>query len=256
MKQLIVIVILNFFCICSYAQFDNNIIQMFNQMIQYGDQALKDQKERYEQIMEESRRNMTVSTVILPSGKTDVYKALVTLSTPLGLEDLIIEYAPAEDVGDSYQLIEDFKRVSLSNCVVIQNYVWLPDILKPGYILRLRKIGASEALSLDYIPSKESSDYTAFKSTANNNLSILSSMYSGNSSSYPSFSYPNSSSGTGSGSSNHKTSACSMCGGTGEVVASTASYVGGTKWCSKCNKEVSEGHYHNTCPSCGGKGYR
>lgn len=97
MKQFIVIVIFNFFCICSYAQFDNNMMQMFNQMIQYGDQALKDQKERYEQIMEESRRNMTVST---------------------------------------------------------------------------------------------------------------------------------------------------------------ASYVGGTKWCSKCNKEVSEGHYHNTCPSCGGKGYR
>lgn len=50
-------------------------------------------------------------------------------------------------------------------------------------------------------------------------------------------------------------SSCSRCGGTGEIIESTASYVGGTKWCSKCNKEVPEGHYHTTCPVCGGKGY-
>lgn len=50
-------------------------------------------------------------------------------------------------------------------------------------------------------------------------------------------------------------SSCSRCGGTGEIIESTASYVGGTKWCNKCNKEVSEGHYHTTCPVCGGKGY-
>lgn len=63
-----------------------------------------------------------------------------------------------------------------------------------------------------------------------------------------------SSPGNSSGSSSSKSS-CSRCGGTGEIIESTASYVGGTKWCSKCNKEVPEGHYHTPCPVCGGNSY-
>lgn len=49
---------------------------------------------------------------------------------------------------------------------------------------------------------------------------------------------------------------CSLCEGTGEVVAYSVSYVGGLVYCKKCGKDVPEGHYHNTCPSCRGKGYR
>lgn len=52
------------------------------------------------------------------------------------------------------------------------------------------------------------------------------------------------------------TSKCTLCNGTGEVVAYSASFVGGLKYCKKCDKEVTEGHYHNTCPSCRGTGYR
>ncbi len=51
-------------------------------------------------------------------------------------------------------------------------------------------------------------------------------------------------------------SKCSLCDGTGEVVAYSASYVGGLKYCKKCDKDVPEGHYHNICPSCKGNGSR
>lgn len=253
MRQFIIFFVFSLFCIGSYAQFDSNLMQMLEQTIQYADRAMKENNERYEQIMENTRKNMTASAVILPSGKTDIYKALITISTTLGLDDLIIEYAPGEEGIFSYQPTGEFKRINLNNCVVIGNYVWLPDVLKPGYILRLSKDRASKELYAGYIPPKESSDYISFKNKANENLSILSAMFSGNSySTYPSYS----NSSGGSGSSSHQTSTCSMCGGTGEVISSTASYVGGTKWCSKCNKEVSEGHYHNTCSSCGGTGRR
>jgi len=52
---------------------------------------------------------------------------------------------------------------------------------------------------------------------------------------------------------------CSYCNGTGHIDGYVATY-GNTdqKWCSECGKYVSAGHCHgcNTCPSCGGTGYR
>ena len=46
---------------------------------------------------------------------------------------------------------------------------------------------------------------------------------------------------------------CGQCNGTGKVIANTASY-GLEKWCSECNRKVSAGHYHATCPGCKGRG--
>lgn len=257
MKRFIIVFVFALFCMGSYAQFDNNLMQMLEQTMQYADRAMKENNERYEQIMENTRKNMTATAVILPSGKTDIYKALITISTTLGLNDLIIEYVPGEEDVFSYQPIGKFKRVNLENCVVIGNYVWLPDILRPGHILRLRKVGSSKELYSCYIPSKESSDYVSFKMKASENLSILSAMFSGNSySTYPSSSYSNSSDHTGS--SNHQPSTCSMCNGKGWIKGNSTPTYGNmdTHWCSDCGEQVSASHSHDICPSCGGKGSR
>lgn len=48
---------------------------------------------------------------------------------------------------------------------------------------------------------------------------------------------------------------CSFCGGTGWITNDDApDFTGGTKWCSRCNKEVRMSHSHEKCPSCGGSG--
>lgn len=48
---------------------------------------------------------------------------------------------------------------------------------------------------------------------------------------------------------------CSFCGGTGWITNDDApDFIGGTKWCSRCNKEVRMSHSHEKCPSCGGSG--
>lgn len=52
---------------------------------------------------------------------------------------------------------------------------------------------------------------------------------------------------------------CSYCNGTGRIDGYVAAYGNiDQKWCSECGKNVSAGHCHgcNTCPSCGGDGYR
>ena len=51
---------------------------------------------------------------------------------------------------------------------------------------------------------------------------------------------------------------CSHCNGSGDDAYSTgmSGYGTQTKWCSKCNKNVSMDHAHRTCPYCNGTGYR
>ncbi len=51
---------------------------------------------------------------------------------------------------------------------------------------------------------------------------------------------------------------CSHCNGSGDDAYSTgmSGYGAQTKWCSKCNKNVSMDHAHRTCPYCNGTGYK
>ena len=49
---------------------------------------------------------------------------------------------------------------------------------------------------------------------------------------------------------------CGNCGGKGWIPANTATFGSNKKtWCSGCGKNVPVGHYHQTCPSCKGKGW-
>ena len=61
-----------------------------------------------------------------------------------------------------------------------------------------------------------------------------------------------------SGSNTHSTrtpKTCGACGGKGWIASTrgVASF-GLEKWCSECGKTVPSSHYHETCPSCNGKG--
>ena len=50
---------------------------------------------------------------------------------------------------------------------------------------------------------------------------------------------------------------CGLCGGKGWIPNNTrvASFgISEPKWCAECNKTVPTTHYHETCPSCKGKG--
>ena len=50
---------------------------------------------------------------------------------------------------------------------------------------------------------------------------------------------------------------CTYCNGTGEITKEDGFSLGlGTKYCDKCKKPVSKGHYHAPCPFCHGKGYQ
>lgn len=50
---------------------------------------------------------------------------------------------------------------------------------------------------------------------------------------------------------------CSLCKGKGWIAGSKTPTYGnsGTHWCSECSKTVNASHSHDSCPSCGGKGY-
>lgn len=63
----------------------------------------------------------------------------------------------------------------------------------------------------------------------------------------------NSSSSTTSNEYKRKKKRCQRCNGSGTVIDYCTGF-GNTKWCSKCGKEVSDSHYHTTCPSCKGAG--
>lgn len=50
---------------------------------------------------------------------------------------------------------------------------------------------------------------------------------------------------------------CGTCDGTGKIEDSVANFgITDKKWCSECGEYKTNGHYHKTCPSCKGKGYR
>ncbi len=51
---------------------------------------------------------------------------------------------------------------------------------------------------------------------------------------------------------------CSHCNGSGDDAYNTgmSGYGTQTKWCSKCNKNVSMDHAHRRCPYCNGTGYK
>ena len=50
---------------------------------------------------------------------------------------------------------------------------------------------------------------------------------------------------------------CGVCGGKGSIVEYTAGFGLSTrKYCSDCGKDVDGTHYHKTCTSCHGKGYK
>lgn len=69
----------------------------------------------------------------------------------------------------------------------------------------------------------------------------------------PDNSSSNSSSSTTSNRYKRKKKRCQHCNGSGTVIDYCTGF-GNTKWCSKCGKEVSDSHYHTTCPSCKGAG--
>lgn len=247
--------------ICSYAQNNSYLEQLFDQAVKTYENASKQQKEIYEKAMKNAKENMTATALILPGENSDSYRALAVISCSAFTDDLLFEYSPNKKVNvpcfagvGNYIESMVFEEISLKDCVVLGQYVWLPEILKPDYTLRIGLKGVlgtfEKELYLETIPSQKSSAYITFQNKTKQNLVYLSTVFGGNSASGSSYSAPNSS-----GSSTNKSNKCSMCNGTGDVVQSTASYIGGTKWCSKCNKEVSEGHYHNTCPLCAGKGY-
>ena len=50
---------------------------------------------------------------------------------------------------------------------------------------------------------------------------------------------------------------CSLCKGKGWIKGSKTPTYGstGTHWCSECSENVNASHSHDSCPSCGGKGY-
>lgn len=50
---------------------------------------------------------------------------------------------------------------------------------------------------------------------------------------------------------------CGFCAGKGSVVEYTANYgIDKRPYCDECGKNVVSGHYHKTCPRCGGSGNR
>lgn len=54
-----------------------------------------------------------------------------------------------------------------------------------------------------------------------------------------------------------QTSKCGLCNGTGKIEDSVANFgITDKKWCPECGEYRINGHYHKTCPSCKGKGYR
>lgn len=50
---------------------------------------------------------------------------------------------------------------------------------------------------------------------------------------------------------------CSLCKGKGWIAGSKSSTYGlsGKYWCKDCQQNVGYSHSHDSCPSCGGKGY-
>ena len=49
---------------------------------------------------------------------------------------------------------------------------------------------------------------------------------------------------------------CGLCGGKGWIVSTKGvpDFGTGNVWCKECNQSVPPNHYHETCPSCNGKG--
>ncbi len=69
--------------------------------------------------------------------------------------------------------------------------------------------------------------------------------------------YEHSSSHNSSSTRSRSTRTCGACDGKGWIPNNTRVPSFGssqTKWCSDCNKTVPINHYHETCPSCKGKG--
>ena len=89
-------------------------------------------------------------------------------------------------------------------------------------------------------------------------LQSMNAAYDSNQSSYLSFesvssSNNNSTSVNGTG----QIEECGLCNGTGKIEDSVANFgITDKKWCPECGEYRINGHYHKTCPSCRGKGYR
>ena len=48
---------------------------------------------------------------------------------------------------------------------------------------------------------------------------------------------------------------CGRCGGKGTIIEYAANFgINTNPWCEKCGKNVTSGHYHQTCPQCKGNG--
>lgn len=82
--------------------------------------------------------------------------------------------------------------------------------------------------------------------------------YDSNQSAYSSFEATSSSENNRtSASKTRQTNKCGLCNGTGKIEDSVANFgITDKKWCSECGEYRINGHYHKTCPSCKGKGYR
>ena len=100
---------------------------------------------------------------------------------------------------------------------------------------------------------EEMEAYTQFLQSMNaaNNNSSISQNSSFNSSTSPDYTRTETSSGT------TQPNRCGLCNGTGKIDDTVANYgITDKKWCSECGQYRINGHYHKTCPSCKGKGYR
>lgn len=99
---------------------------------------------------------------------------------------------------------------------------------------------------------EEMEAYTQFLQSMNatyNNQSSSSSFDSSDSSDYTN--------NNTSSNSTPQTKKCGLCNGTGKIDDSVANFgITDKKWCSECGEYRINGHYHKTCPSCKGKGYR
>jgi hypothetical protein len=138
--------------------------QSFEQLGRKMDEIEKENKEMIE-------RSMNVSAYFLPGSKTDSYKVLAVLSHSSIADKISIEVS--YDAGDDIHITFDIK---ISECTVFGNQVYTPDFLKPGYRLVIKS--KTKTFVSTEIPTKNSSQYEAFKKIANDNLQTLNANYS------------------------------------------------------------------------------
>lgn len=173
MKKLFLVLAL-FLSSCTVYSQDFDYVGAYYRMQQYNnavmDQCMQQIFGMMNQIDAQQKKQASATAMIIPGSAAHHYGVFILLNY-YTLNDIKVTYIDDDD--SSYV-------VNLSKCLVAGPYLLIPDILRPGYTLKIYHKTTGKKLQEEHLPSLNSSLYSNFVEKTNSNLALASSFLSPN----------------------------------------------------------------------------